>query len=160
MMSDATSLPSTDAETAAAINAGHAGTWAAQMGIHVVRASRDEVVATLTIAPQHLQPYGIVHGGVHCGVIETVASIGAALDSIPRGASVVGLENHTSFVRAVRGGTLSIRATPLTRGRRSQLWQAELRDEKEQLVARGTVRLLVLEAGANVAGEVVGAKGT
>lgn len=160
MMPEPESSLSTDNATAHAINEGHAGTWAAAMGIHVVRASRDEVVATLAIGPQHRQPYGIVHGGVHCGVIETVASIGAALDSLPRGASVVGLENHTSFVRAVREGTLSIRATPLTRGRRSQLWQAELRDEKEQLVARGTVRLLVLEAGASVAGEVVGAKGT
>jgi uncharacterized protein (TIGR00369 family) len=160
MMTEQTASLSTDASTAEAINAGHAGTWAAEMGIHVVRASRDEVVATLTIGAKHLQPYGIVHGGVHCGVIETVASIGAALDSIPRGASVVGLENHTSFVRAVREGTLSIRATPLTRGRRSQLWQAELRDEKDQLVARGTVRLLVLEAGASVAGEVVAAKST
>jgi 1,4-dihydroxy-2-naphthoyl-CoA hydrolase len=45
--------------------------WAREMGIVVTVASADEVVAHFDIAPRHLQAYGIVHGGVHCGVVET-----------------------------------------------------------------------------------------
>src|SRR6266481_3950150 len=88
------------------------------MGFRYVRASRDEVVVEYDIATIHKQPYGIVHGGVHCGVIEAVCSTGAAMDAMARGQSVVGLENHTSFVRAVRSGTITATATPVTRGRR------------------------------------------
>src|SRR6202049_5307170 len=81
------------------------GGWPETMGITIPRAAADEVKAELTVGPQHLQPYGVVHGGVYCGLIETLASVGAALFALPRGQSVVGLENRTSFGRGVREGT-------------------------------------------------------
>jgi 1,4-dihydroxy-2-naphthoyl-CoA hydrolase len=115
------------------------------MGFHFLVASGAEVEIEWTVAKQHLQPYGIVHGGVHAGVIETVCSVGAGLAAAERGQTggVVGLENHTSFIRAVREGSkLRARATPVTRGRTTQVWHAEVRDEAGQLVASGSVRLL------------------
>src|SRR5206468_1075598 len=93
-----------DAEVLATVNA--LPGWARDMGIMVTAASADEVVAEIEIGPRHHQAYGIVHGGVHCGIIETLASIGAALVAMPGGQRVVGLENATSFVRAVREGRL------------------------------------------------------
>ena len=126
------------------------------IGLRFVRASRDEVVAEYTVDERHLQPYGIVHGGVHCGVVETVCSTGAAMDALPRGQSVVGLENHTSFVRAVRAGRrITVTATPVTRGRRSQLWEAVSRDEDGKIVSSGRVRLICLDPGSELAGEKV-----
>jgi uncharacterized protein (TIGR00369 family) len=130
--------------------------WMGAMGVTVVHATRDEVVAELTIGPPHLQAYGIVHGGVHAGLIETLVSIGAALDVMPAGKSVVGLENATSFLRAVRSGKLRGVAKPITRGRKSQVWQGDVFDEQGRLAATGRVRLMVLEADAQVAGEKVG----
>jgi acyl-coenzyme A thioesterase PaaI-like protein len=55
------------------------------MGFRYVRMTRDEVVVEYDVADIHKQPYGIVHGGVHCGVVEAVCSTGAALDAMPRG---------------------------------------------------------------------------
>ena len=128
--------------------------WVRAMGVEITHATADEVRAEWTVAEQHLQAYGIVHGGVHCGVIETLASVGAALWALQHERGVVGLENHTSFLRAVRAGTrLRAVATPLQRGRRTQVWQAEIRDEEERLVASGRVRLLCLEQGAALGGE-------
>ncbi|HSR24744.1 MAG TPA: PaaI family thioesterase, partial [Candidatus Eisenbacteria bacterium] len=66
------------------------------------------------------------------------------LVAMPRGQRVVGLENSTSFIRAVRSGRLHASARPLTRGRTSQVWEASIYDEREQLVAHGRVRLLCL----------------
>ena len=143
------------ANLAEMINNANAAGWAGGMGIHVLSATRDEVTAELTITPRHCQPYGIVHGGVHAGVIETLASIGAALSVGLEGKSVVGLENHTSFLRAVRSGKLLAKATPITRGRRSQVWEVAVRDEAGRLAATGRVRLLVLDAGTELAGEQV-----
>src|SRR5262249_30128933 len=81
--------------------------WVRSTGLTFVRATSEEVVAEFTVGPSHLQSYGIVHGGVHCGVIESLASVGAALYAMPLGKSVVGLENTTSFLRAVRSGKLT-----------------------------------------------------
>jgi 1,4-dihydroxy-2-naphthoyl-CoA hydrolase len=132
--------------------------WNTAMGLRFVHATLDEVVAEFTVGPQHLQAYGIVHGGVHAGVIETLTSVGAALNASARGQSIVGLENHTSFIRAVREGTLRVTARPITRGRRTQVWEAVVSDPEGRTVATGRVRLLALEADAAVAGETVTVK--
>src|SRR5579872_6301986 len=100
--------------------------WCRAMDVRIVRLAADEVVAELTVGPQHLQPHGIVHGGLYTGVIETVASMGASVDAMSRGQVAVGLENHTSFLRAVREGTLTARALSLVRGRRTQVWEASV----------------------------------
>ncbi len=126
--------------------------WAHAMGVRFVRASADEVVAELEVGAQHRQPYGIVHGGVHCGLIETLASVGAALVAMRRGQSVVGLDNHTTFVRAARGGRLIATAKPLVTGRRTQVWEGWVHDAEGKLLATGRVRLLCLEPGAEIAG--------
>jgi len=126
---------------AAVVNAMPGG-WVKAMGIVVTRATADEVACEWTVEDKHHQAYGIVHGGVHAGVIETLASIGAALVAMPRKQRVVGLENNTSFIRAVRSGTLRATARPVTRGRTTQVWEAWIRDEEDKLVAQGRVRLL------------------
>jgi len=130
--------------------------WVSAMGMTITHATKDEVRAELTIGTQHLQGYGIVHGGVHCGIIETLSSMGAYLFARERGQHVVGLENNTSFIRAVRtGAKLHAVATPVTRGRQTQVWQAQVLDEDERLVATGRVRLLCLEPDQSLAGEQV-----
>lgn len=132
------------------------GGWPETMGISITKATGEEVRGELTVGPQHLQPYGVVHGGVHCGLIETLASVGAALFALPRGQSVVGLENSTSFVRAVRiGAKLHAISTPITRGRTTQVWEATIFDEEERIVAAGRVRLLCLDQDRPLAGEQV-----
>jgi uncharacterized protein (TIGR00369 family) len=123
---------------------------AAQDGLNSVlafeldEAGPDRVVMSWTIGPQHLQPYGIVHGGVYCSVVETTASIGAAVWFGERG-KVVGVANHTNFLRAVRSGRVTATATPIHRGRSQQLWQVLINDEDGRDVARGEVRLQNLE---------------
>ncbi len=135
-----------DPNVAALLNQGSTG-WVKAMGFTFTKASADEVEVEWTVRTEHLQPYGIVHGGVHCGVIETVCSIGAAISAAARNpkAGAVGLENTTSFIRAVREGTkLRCRAVPLTRGRTTQVWQAEVL-EGDKLVATGRLRLLIVD---------------
>jgi uncharacterized protein (TIGR00369 family) len=126
------------------------------MGVRLVSASRDEVVVEYDIDERHRQPYGIVHGGMHCAVVETACSTGAGLDARARGYSVVGVENHTSFIRAVRSGRVTVVAKPITRGRRSQVWEATSRDESGRIISTGRVRLLCLEPGTELDGRKVG----
>jgi uncharacterized protein (TIGR00369 family) len=118
--------------------------WVREMGITILTATADEVTCEWDVTEKHHQGYGIVHGGVHCGVVETLASIGAAAVALPRGQRVVGLENTTSFIRAFRTGRLHAAARPVTRGRTSQVWEAWIRDDDERLIAQGRVRLLCI----------------
>ena len=132
------------------------GGWNNAMGLTFSTATEDLVVGELTVAAQHLQPYGIVHGGLHCGIIEAACSTGAAVHAMARGFSVVGLENSTSFIRAAREGVIRVTARPVTRGRRTQVWEAVVTDAEGRTLSTGRVRLLCLEGGADLAGKTVG----
>ena len=129
-----------------------------ELGLNFISASDSEVVAEIEVSEKHLQPMGIVHGGVYCALAETVCSVGAYLAVAPLGLLVVGVDNHTSFLRATRAGTLRVTGKPITRGRRTQLWEASIKNERDELVATGRVRLLCVEAGANLGGEAAGVK--
>jgi 1,4-dihydroxy-2-naphthoyl-CoA hydrolase len=118
--------------------------WLAQLGLELVRVSASEVLAEWSIGARHLQPHGIVHGGVYASVVETCCSLGAAL-AAPAGKSVVGVENHTSFVRPVRGGRLRASARPLHAGRQAQLWECAIVDEGERLIATGRLRVFCVD---------------
>lgn len=134
--------------------------WVRAHGIRFTRANFDEIEAEVEIGPEHLQSYGIVHGGVHAGIIETLASVGAAMNAMREGKSAVGLENHTSFLRAARSGKLRAVAKPLTRGRTSHVWEGSIYDSEGRLLATGRVRMLILEQDAQLAGEKVEIKRT
>jgi uncharacterized protein (TIGR00369 family) len=110
------------------------------LGLRFEEVSKDRVVLTCPVTPDLLQPYGLVHGGVHATLAETAASLAGALWFADRG-KVVGVSNHTDFLRAVRGGELRAEATPLARGRTTQLWQVEIGDDQGRLVAHAKVRL-------------------
>ena len=116
------------------------GAFADQLGMSFEQLDGDGVVARWEAAPHLHQPYGIVHGGVHCTVVETLGSIVGAMCWGDRG-QVVGVSNATDFYRAVSTGSFTSRATPLHRGRSQQVWLIETRDEDERLVSRGQVRL-------------------
>lgn len=119
--------------------------WVSAMGMSLDVAEPERVELSWTVGPEHLQPWGLVHGGVFCGAVETACSIGASLNA-PPDMAVVGMEHQTSFVRAVRGGKLRVVATPRHRGRTSQLWQADVVDDQERLVASGRLRLMTIAA--------------
>lgn len=116
------------------------GAFAATLGMQFDQYDGDGVTARWEAGPHLHQPYGIVHGGVHCTVVETLGSLAGALWMGERG-KVVGVSNSTDFFRAVTSGWLTSRATPLHRGRSQQVWLVETHDEDGRVVSRGQVRL-------------------
>jgi 1,4-dihydroxy-2-naphthoyl-CoA hydrolase len=146
-------LPPLSKDIVAELNAIRGG-FNQALGLRFVSADYEEVVAEIELGPQHHQPYGIVHGGVYAAMVETLASVGAALNLGALGLHTVGLDNNTSFLKAVRTGTLRGTARPLARGRRTHVWEVAITCEGE-LVAAGRVRLLGIEKGAKMGGEVI-----
>lgn len=116
------------------------------VGAQTVEASGDRVVLTLDVEAHHLQPAGRLHGGVHCTLVETAASIGGHLWLDGKG-GVVGVSNHTDFIRGFGAGRLTATATPIHRGRTQQLWLVEVVDDDDRLIGRGEVRLHNLTEG-------------
>lgn len=118
-----------------------------ELGLDYLEITPDGVSAQLPITDKLLQPYGIVHGGVYCSIVESLASVsGAVWLAANGGGKVVGVNNNTDFLRAISAGTVTATSAPIHRGRRQQLWLITITDGDGRLVARGQVRLQNLPA--------------
>ena len=118
-----------------------AGGFADLLGLRLLSAAADEVVAELDADGRHLDAAGEVHHGVHATLVETVASVGAWYAVRERRLSVVGIANHTDVLRAHGGGRLEARGRPEHVGADEQLWSVWVRRDDGEAVARGQVRL-------------------
>lgn len=108
--------------------------------------SRERAVAHMETTERHHQPFGLVHGGVWCAIVESLASMGAAFQPPARGKMVVGVSNTSDFLRSHRTGRVDAIAEPVHVGRSQQLWQVTItRAVDGKAVARGQVRLQNLD---------------
>ncbi|MGZ5366189.1 PaaI family thioesterase [Aeromicrobium sp.] len=127
----------------------------ATLGVTAQEVTGDKVVLIWTVGKQHLQPFGIVHGGAYCAVHESAASI-AGQTWLGDMGIIVGVNNNTDFLRqAGAGDQMTTTALPIHRGRKQQLWRMETVKQDGKVVAIGQVRLQNLDAPppAEFAGE-------
>ena len=119
------------------------------LGLRFEEATGDRVVAVVPVTPDLQQHYGIVHGGVYAAMVETTASVGAAI-WLGEAGRPVGIANSTDFLRPVREGELRAEATPVNRGRSTQLWEVGVTDDRGRAVAHGRVRLMNLSVAPSL----------
>ena len=113
-----------------------------ELGLDYLELTPDGGRAQLEIKDKLLQPWGIVHGGVYCSIVEGLASVSGQVWLLENGGGhVVGVNNNTDFLRAISSGTVTAVSTPIHRGRRQQLWLITITDGRDRVVARGQVRL-------------------
>ncbi|HZB18192.1 MAG TPA: PaaI family thioesterase [Blastococcus sp.] len=119
-----------------------ASAFVAAISFDVTDAHGSRVTGSVELGPDQHTPWGVVHGGVYCSVVESAASIGASLAVQERGQFAVGVNNNTDFLRPMTAGRVDVVAEPIQQGRTLQLWQVVLtRADDGKLVARGQVRL-------------------
>jgi uncharacterized protein (TIGR00369 family) len=109
-------------------------TLADRLGITLVEASIERVVATMPVAG-NTQPYGLLHGGASVALAETIGSLGAAMHAMQRSNGIaVGVDISATHHRAVRAGTVTGVATPLHLGGTIATYEIVITDEKGRRV--------------------------
>jgi 1,4-dihydroxy-2-naphthoyl-CoA hydrolase len=116
--------------------------FVAASGFEVTEASGTRVAGHVELGPDQHTPWGVVHGGVYCTIIESAASIGASAAVLDQDQFAVGVNNQTDFLRPVTSARVDVVAEPIQQGRTLQLWLVTLtRADDGKTVARGQVRL-------------------
>ena len=119
-----------------------ASAFVAATGLELAEVTGTRVSGSIEVGPQHHTPWGVVHGGVYCAVVESAASVGASTAVADRGQFSVGVSNSTDFLRPMKEGRVEVIAEPVMQGQSQQLWQVIItRAEDGKEVARGQVRL-------------------
>lgn len=122
------------------------GTVMHQLGMEFSHIGHDYLEATMTVSDRVLQPTGILHGGVSVVLAESVSSIGATLTVDRSTQYVVGQEINANHIRpGLPGDTITARATPVSRGRRSQVWDIRLHNHNNKLVCISRCTMAVLD---------------
>jgi uncharacterized protein (TIGR00369 family) len=116
----------------------------AKLGIRITDYSPDRLVATMPVAGNE-QPFGLLHGGATCALVETVGSVAAAVNA-GRDRRIVGVELNASYLRAATSGTVTAVATPVKIGRTLSTFLVEVTDDAGRTTA--TARLTCMSTQA------------
>ena len=115
------------------------------LGMTFVLAQKDRVVAELTVREELCTRPAVIHGGAIMAFGDTLGAAGTILN-LPEGAGTTTLESKTNFIAgAALGARLVGEATPVHRGRRTQVWTTRISTAEGRLVAIVTQTQMVLE---------------
>ena len=120
------------------------GTLMEKLGVRFLEAGPDRVVASMPV-DGNTQPYGMLHGGATAALCETIASFGTAFLVGPT-RRVVGIELNINHIRSVKEGTVTATGIPLHVGRSTAVWNMEVRDDQDRLVAVSRLTLAIRTA--------------
>ena len=139
--------PASDARVmaeVAALRAMNRNSLMDRMGIEVVEASVDRIVATMPVEG-NTQPYGLLHGGASVVLAESLGSIGAGLHAGPDKA-VVGLDINATHHRAARSGVVTGTARPISLGRTLVCYEIVVTDEEDRRLCTSRITCLIRDA--------------
>jgi uncharacterized protein (TIGR00369 family) len=116
------------------INDRFKGTLAETLGMRVVEATRDRVVAELAVREALTTVGGSLHGGTLMAFADTLGAAATMLN-LPAGAGTTTMESKTNFFAGARAGVVRAESTPLHRGKRTMVWQTRVTDESGRLLS-------------------------
>ena len=121
------------------------GTFISHLKIVFTEVGDDYLKAQISIGPHHLQPMGIMHGGVSCSLAETIASTAANYCVDAKTYYCVGLDINTNHIRQVTSGVLTATARPYHLGKKTQVWSIEIHDDNDKLISVSRLTVAVLQ---------------
>ncbi len=110
-------------------------TFDALYGLELLEMNDELARAKVVVKEHHMQPMGLVHGGVFASIAESLASAATAVAVVGDGNVAQGLSNQTSFLRPIVDGTIHAVARRRHRGRTTWVWEVEISDDEERLCA-------------------------
>jgi 1,4-dihydroxy-2-naphthoyl-CoA hydrolase len=120
-------------------------TMVEHLGIEVTELGDNYIVGTMPVDNRTKQPFGILHGGASVALAETLASYGGYLTIDPEKYYVVGVEINANHLKMAKEGNVTGKCTPIKRGRSTQVWQTEIKNDDGELVCISRITLMVLE---------------
>lgn len=124
------------------------GTLMETLEMKIIKVEPDEMILQMPVTDKVKQPARYLHGGATAALIETVASMGSAIQC-PKGFVPFGLEINCNHLRSKQDGYIEAVGVPVHRGRRVHVWEVKVYDEEKRMVAIGrcTVAIAPIEKG-------------
>src|ERR1700692_3738941 len=120
-------------------------------GVTFIEAEQGRVVARMLVRPDLCTLNHTIHGGAIMAFADSVGAAATVINLPEDAKGTTTIESKTSFISAAREGIdLVATATPVHRGRRTQVWQTRLETEEGTLVAVVTQTQMGLGKGGGI----------
>lgn len=114
------------------------------LGIRVIERTAERVVAEMEVRAELCTSPAVLHGGAFMAFADTLGALGT-IAALPEGAGTTTIESKTNFLAPAQVGSVVVgTATPVHRGRRTQLWQTRITSREGKLLALVTQTQLAL----------------
>lgn len=113
------------------------------LNIQYTKVEDSSVTATMPVNQNTHQPFGQLHGGASIVLAETLGSLGANL-CVDDDHYCVGLDINANHIKSISSGYVTGVARPLHLGRKTQVWQIEIKDDFQQLICTSRITMMVL----------------
>jgi uncharacterized protein (TIGR00369 family) len=113
------------------------------IGMELAAIDVDRCRIELDLGPRHMQPFGIVHGGVLATLLDT-ATFWAVYLRLPQGTGLVNVDLKLNYLKAATGGRLRAEGACLRAGRQISVAEASVFDASGERIAHGSSTLMAL----------------
>ena len=128
------------------LNATSPQTLAETLGIEYVEFGDDYIVGRMPVDDRTVQPMRLLHGGASVALAETLGSVASVLClDDPATQTVVGVEINANHLNSVTSGYVYGTVKPIRLGRRLQVWNIVIKDERERPVCVSRLTIMVVE---------------
>ncbi len=130
--------------TVEALNQQSKGTLVEHLGIEMTEIGEDYVKAKMPVDKRTRQPLGLLHGGAHVVLAESLGSMAANLCLDITKEYALGLDINSNHIKSVRDGFVIGIAKPIHIGGKTHIWEIKIYDEKENLLNISRLTMMVL----------------
>ena len=120
-------------------------TMVSTLGIEITDFGEEYLCGKMPVDNRTKQPFGLLHGGASVALAETLGSMGAGMHVDLENYSVVGIEINSSHLKAMKDGWVYGKAIPIRIGRKIQVWDINIKDEKDNMVCKSRLTLAVIK---------------
>ena len=127
------------------VNQRNRNTMVEHLQIEFTEIGEDYLSATMPVDHRTVQPLGLLHGGASLTLAESLGSVAGNLVVDPQKQYCVGLEINANHIRSVREGKVTGTTRPVHLGRRTQVWEIKIVNEKQELICISRITLAVMD---------------
>ena len=117
--------------------------FAEEIGTEWIDFDPDNARARIAVERRHLQPYGIVHGGVYTTLAESICSAATYNAVREDGRVAIAQANDTTFLRPLGEGHITATARTRHRGRTTWVWDVEMTDDEGHVCALSRMTIAI-----------------
>ena len=131
--------------TLEALNRSCANNMGEHLGIEYIDITENYLLARMPVDKRTWQPLGMLNGGASAALAETVGSTAAYLSLDRSQFYCLGLQITSNHIRTALNGYVYGKATPIHQGKKTHVWQIEIKDEAGNLINQTTLTMAILE---------------